>query len=121
VRSTEPVHGRSGGVDLEEVLAADDATLIARYRHFYIPGRRARYLRRNALVALTNTSKEQAAPVLAGYAGHPDWLLRLHAIWGLGTLEAEIGRRLIEAAAERERDQRVRLEIDVALGSVAET
>lgn len=117
--STDAVVRRAGKVDLGEVLAADDATLVSRFSHFYIPGRRARYLRRNALIALTNTSREAAAPVLGGYAGHPDWLLRLHAVWGLGTLEVDVGRPLIDAAAGHERDRRVRAEIEAALGSGA--
>ena len=48
--------GPGGGrVDLAEVLGSDDASLLRRFGHFYLPGRDARYLRRNALVALGNS------------------------------------------------------------------
>lgn len=119
VSSAGVAGGVAGEVDLVEVLTVDDATLLSRYGHFYVPGRRARYLRRNALVALANTSGQAAASVLAGYAGHPDWMLRLHAVWGLGTLDTDLGLSLIEAAAENENDPRVRAEIDAAIVSGA--
>ena len=45
----------TGRVDLISLLATADRTLLRRYGHFYIPQRRPRYLRRNALVALGNT------------------------------------------------------------------
>ena len=103
---------RHGEVDLIALLATDDEALLAAYRHFYVPHRRARYLRRNALVALGNVGVvETATPVLAGYLGHPDWLLRVHAAWALHRLGGPQARVILDAALAGETDERVKAEI----------
>jgi epoxyqueuosine reductase len=108
-----------GTVNLLEMLAMDDDSLLAAHRHFYVPDRRARYLRRNALVALGNSrAAGSALNVLAGYVGHPDWLLRLHAAWALGRGGGPRSRAVLVAALEDEPDERVRAEIDEALSDV---
>ncbi len=53
-RGDEPTAAR--GVDLLDLLAASDETLLARHGRWYIPDRAVRYLRRNALVVLGNTA-----------------------------------------------------------------
>lgn len=71
-------------VDLVDLLAATDEQLIARHGRWYIPGREARYLRRNALVALgnvgngTDPATEQA---LRRALADPDPLITEHAAW----------------------------------------
>ena len=68
---TPPGRGRGLGRDrpeawvpLLDLLAADDATLLARHGRWYIPRRDPRYLRRNALVALGNVARvDDAATV----------------------------------------------------------
>jgi epoxyqueuosine reductase len=106
---------QAGRVDLIEMLGADDRTLRRRCAHWYVPRNDVRHLRRNALVALGNAGGRDAAAVAAGYAGHPDWLLRLHAVWALGELGQGTGRAALRAAARREAHPEVRAEIDSTL------
>ncbi len=103
----------SGSVDLLDFLTLSDDTILARYSHFYVPGRRARYLRRNALVAIGNWASERSVGALAGYVGHSDWLLRLHASWALGRVGGS-AIPVIEKAKCQERNPRVIDELDLA-------
>jgi epoxyqueuosine reductase len=77
---------RRGRIDVTEVLTAADDQLLARFGHFYIPGREVRYLRRNALVVIGNTGDAAAVPLVSQFLGHRDWLLRLHAAWAMARL-----------------------------------
>lgn len=97
----------AGRVDLIALLSADDATLLRGYGHFYVPRRQARYLRRNALVALGNSGGPGAVAVAAGYLGHPDWLLRLHAAWALGALGGPLAGAALALAMPGERQAEV--------------
>jgi epoxyqueuosine reductase len=77
----------SGGlptVDLLDLLAAGDAELLARHGHWYIAGRQARWLRRNAHVALGNVADPADAGARECVASHlrsDDPVLRAHAAW----------------------------------------
>jgi epoxyqueuosine reductase len=76
-------------VDLVELLRCSDEELLGRYGRWYIPQRRPRYLRRNALVALGNVGNGRdpaVRRVLAGALADPDPLLRAHAVWACGRL-----------------------------------
>lgn len=106
---------RRGRVDLVELLRSSDRSLLSRYGHFYIPRRQARYLRRNALVALGNAGGPAALAVLAGYLGHPDRLLRMHAAWALGRLGGSTSGAALKVGLGREKDTEVRHEIETAL------
>jgi len=108
--------GGEGRVDLLALLAADDEALLRRFGHFYLPGRQARYLRRNALVALGNAGGEGAVAAAAGFLAGPDPLLRAHAAWALGRLGGLAARAALRAASRREADPGVGEEIAVALG-----
>jgi epoxyqueuosine reductase len=71
-------------VPLLDLLAADDATLLARHGAWYIPERDPRWLRRNALVALGNVADGDDAAVvdtLVRFLAHADPTLRAHAVW----------------------------------------
>ena len=71
-------------VPLLEILAADDETLLDRYGVWYIPGREARYLRRNALIALGNSADGTDAAVAAAVdtaLRSSDEVVRAHAVW----------------------------------------
>lgn len=83
--------------------------------HWYVPKRSMRFIRRNALVALGNISDAAAAPLLAGYLGHPDSLLRLHAAWALGMLGTSDARATLAVAAAGETDAEVLATITSAL------
>ena len=101
---------------IRHILGADDQTLLARYGHFYLPGRRPRILRRNALVAAGNDSSADLRDLVIGFLGHPDWLLRAHAAWSAGRFpDATAGAALV-AAGDGERDERVRAELERAIG-----
>lgn len=106
---------RRGRVDLVELLGASDRTLLRRFGHFYIPRRRPRYLRRNALVALGNAGGPEAVGVLAGYLGCRDPLLRRHAAWALGRIGGGRARAALAAQAAREEDGGVREEIGLII------
>jgi len=107
--------GEVGRVDLATVLAADDAALRRRFGHFYLPGRRVRYLRRNALVALGNAGGKEAVSVAAAHLRHADPLLRAHAAWALGALRGPAAQAALRQAAGREADPMVREEIAFGL------
>jgi epoxyqueuosine reductase len=94
-----------------ETLRASDAELLERYNHFYLPGRRPRILRRNALVAAGNDRSPGLEPVVIGYVGHPDWLLRAHAAWAVGEFRTDLGRAALDEALSEEHDGRVRREL----------
>ncbi len=108
-----------GRVDLVELLRSDDATLMGAFRHFYVPQRNPRYLRRNLLVALGNAGGEDAPEVLAGYLDDPDWLLRAHAAWAVGVGGAAGATRRLAVARRGERHPAVRLEIEMAMDDTA--
>ncbi len=110
---------RRGRVDALELLAMDDATLLDAFGRFYVPGRRPRYLRRNALVVLGNSGVPEALAPVVGYLGHPDWLLRAHAAWAAGRLGGSIARASLRSAASGETDGRVGSEITAAMVPVA--
>jgi epoxyqueuosine reductase len=96
-----PGEGAQATVDLLDLLAADDATLMDRHGRWYIPGRQARYLRRNALVVLGNVADphdERVRATLARSLADEDPLVRAHAVWaarrlGLDDLVAAAGCR----------------------------
>jgi epoxyqueuosine reductase len=93
------------------ILGATDADLLERYGHFYLPARRPRILRRNALIAAGNDRSPELAAVIIGYLGHPDWLLRAHAAWAVGRFGTELGRAALDVALSEEHDGRVRREL----------
>ena len=92
-------HDDTGWVSLLDMLDASDDDLLARFGRWYIPRRRPRFLRRNALVALANVGDATDPRVRATVdraLADPDPLIRAHAVWcarrlGLG-LDALRGR-----------------------------
>ena len=101
----------ASGPSIVEILGLDDASLLDRYGHFYLPARRPRILRRNALVAAGNDRSPDLEPVVIGYLGHPDWLLRAHAAWAVSRFGTSVALAGLHAALLSERDARVRNEI----------
>ncbi len=75
-------------VSLVEWLAADSDELVRRYERLYVPQNDARYLRRNALVALGNTGGAEHRAAVAAYADDEDELVRDHAQWALERIDA---------------------------------
>ncbi|VAW07098.1 Epoxyqueuosine (oQ) reductase QueG [hydrothermal vent metagenome] len=97
-----------------DLLGMSDRELAASVAHWYVPGRRMRFLRRNALVALGNTGSETAVPVILGYLGHPDAMLRRHAAWSLGVLAPDLVGSIRDRLVATEQDDGVRRELDAA-------
>lgn len=71
-------------VSIVELLELDDDVLPARFARWYVPQRRARYIRRNALVALGNVgdgAEPDVERVLRRTLASDDPLVREHAAW----------------------------------------
>jgi epoxyqueuosine reductase len=75
-------------VSLVDWLEAEDADLRVRYDRLYFPRNDVRYLRRNALIAAGNVGGERERELAERYAADDDPLLREHAQWALGRMDA---------------------------------
>ena len=75
----------------------------------------ARFLCRNALVAMNDGDPSLLEPV-ALHAGHPDWLLRAHAVWALARIGGAAVLPVLEQLYARERHPEVRAELKAELG-----
>jgi epoxyqueuosine reductase len=73
-------------VSLVDWLAAQQDELVERYERLFVPKNDARYLRRNALVALGNTGRGEDASVIEPFLEDADPLLREHAAWALARI-----------------------------------
>jgi epoxyqueuosine reductase len=69
-----------------EVLEMSDSDLNVMADHWYVPGRKMRFLRRNALVALGNTGGPDGIAVAKGYLDQDDEMLVRHAQWAFDEL-----------------------------------
>jgi epoxyqueuosine reductase len=85
------IDGVQAWVDVLDLLDADDETLLQRHGRWYIAGREARWLRRNALVVLGNVGDgkdRRTAAVLTRYRNGDDAVLAEHAHWASARLES---------------------------------
>ncbi len=96
---------------LAEILLVADQRLLELFGHWFIPNRDPRIIRRNALIAAGNSGLGSLAAVVAPYAGHPDWLLRVHAVWALSRLGGPVAEAVIADRVLAESDHRVRPEL----------
>ncbi|MGZ4333484.1 MAG: tRNA epoxyqueuosine(34) reductase QueG [Gaiellaceae bacterium] len=74
---------RGGHVDLVEWLEGDGRELIRSFDRLFVPRNEARWLRRNAAVALGNTGSVEHVPALERAAAGDDELVAEHARWAL--------------------------------------
>jgi len=81
----------AGHVDLVGWLEADGRALVDEYERLYVPRNDARWLHRNALIALGNTGGDDAREVLGRHAAGDDELLAEHARWALDRVELRAG------------------------------
>ena len=72
---------------LTDWLEGDGELLTQRYERLYVPKNDARYLRRNALVALGNTGSLGDLPLAAPFLESDDELLREQAEWTVARIE----------------------------------
>ena len=104
-----------------QVLAATDHELEQVVEHWYVPSRRMRFVRRNALVALGNTGDESSLELLSSYLmGHRkdnDALLAAHAAWAIGRIGGAAASVICTKALEDETDESVIDELRVAIGA----
>ena len=87
-RRRHETESAAGHVDLVAWLEEDGAALVASFDRLYVPRNDARFLRRNALVALGNTAHDDMSgsehrDLLLRYAEGDDELLADHARWAL--------------------------------------
>jgi epoxyqueuosine reductase len=71
-------------VDLVDMLRSSDDELMERHGAWYIPRRRAEYLRRNALLAMANVAEPgdpAVRDVVAAALADPRAVVRAHAVW----------------------------------------
>ncbi len=80
----------SGDVDLSWWLNAPDEELNDAYMRLFVPRRKMRFLRRNALIALGNSNDPAAAALVAPWLSEEDVMLREHAVWALRKLGGAI-------------------------------
>jgi epoxyqueuosine reductase len=113
-----PAPGSQDWVDVLDLLASDDATLLTRFGRWYIPRREPRYLRRNALLVLGNrgTGDDPAVSAALRVAlGDDDPIVRGHAVWAARRL----GRDDLLALVAGESDPLVRAELDGPVPTLA--
>jgi epoxyqueuosine reductase len=106
-------------VDLQNLLALDDAAFRARFRGTALLRTKRRGLLRNAAVALGNLGDRAAIPTLRDALRDPEPLVRSHAAWALGRLAPldQVTVDELRGAAAREVDPEAREEMFTALGS----
>ena len=75
-----------GHVDLVAWLEADGRALVETFDRLYVPRNDARWLRRNAAVALGNVGTAEHLPALERAAAGDDEMLAEHARWALGQI-----------------------------------
>ena len=86
-----PPDGAEPHVSLVDWLRGDGDELRRRYERLYVPRNDARYLRRNALVALGNVGRPEDALLAEPYANSDDELLREQARWALSRIQERHG------------------------------
>ncbi|PWU25112.1 MAG: tRNA epoxyqueuosine(34) reductase QueG [Candidatus Rokuibacteriota bacterium] len=80
---SRPPEGSEPVVSLVDWLQEDAESLVSRYERLYVPRKEARFLRRNALVALGNAAGEEPVELAERYLDDPDPLLQEHAAWAV--------------------------------------
>jgi epoxyqueuosine reductase len=73
-------------VRLVDWLRQDGQELTSAYQRLYVPRKDARYLRRNALVALGNTGEPRDLPLAEAHLADDDELVREHAEWAVARI-----------------------------------
>jgi epoxyqueuosine reductase len=100
-RRSSELESISGLVDLAHWLSEDGRALIDQYSRFFVPRRDAKFLRRNALIALGNSGDPQAAALVAPFLESGDPMLVEHALWALKKLGGPIAAEAIAGYSNR--------------------
>ena len=83
----EPPAGAEPHVSLVDWLQLDAEELVRKYDRLYVPKKDARFLRRNALVALGNVGDLEQRPHAEAFLDSHDALLREQAEWTVTRME----------------------------------
>ena len=86
-----PPTGAEPHVSLVDWLADDAESLRQRYGRLFVPRQDARYLRRNALVALGNVGRPEHRADVEQFLDDDDPLLREHAEWAVARIDERAG------------------------------
>jgi len=97
------------------VLEMSDHELDAVAGHWYVPGRKMRFVRRNALVALGNTGGSGAVDLIMRYVEHDDVMLVRHALWALSQVDPAVASNVARRLSEADHDEAMRVEIAEAV------
>lgn len=89
---------RPWGVDLVAWLEHEDDRIDPAWNRLFVPRRQVRWLRRNAIVAIGNSGREQDAALVAPWLERGDPLLREHAAWALRKLGGPIAAAALDRA-----------------------
>lgn len=81
-----------GHVDLVAWLELPDDQLNAEYERFFVPRRNIDFLRRNAVIAIANSGRQQDAALIAPLLDHRNAMLRELAVWALRRLGGDLAR-----------------------------
>jgi epoxyqueuosine reductase len=83
----QPTQAAQPVVSLVEWLEADGDELVREYERLYVPRNDARWLRRNALVALGNVGRGEHRAAVEPFLESDDDVLREHAAWALARID----------------------------------
>ncbi len=113
VATEEPAfQAREGVTKLIELMQLDDEGFSARFRKSPVKRIKRRGLLRNVAVALGNSGRREAVPVLTRALSDPEPLIRSHAVWALGELMGREAFRLFEEHLAGEAEASVLNEVE---------
>ncbi len=102
--------------ELLSLLTLTEEEFRERFRNSPLKRAKRSGLVRNACVAVGNLRETRAVPLLAQLLHNdPDPIVREHAAWALGRIGTPSALQALQEAAERETDETVRQEIELAL------
>jgi epoxyqueuosine reductase len=105
--------------ELISLLALDEEGFRARFRHSPIKRAKRRGLLRNVCIALGNIGDPVAIPALLAALADGEPLVRGHAAWALGRLNAQEARPALDALAASDAEPSVQAEARYALTMLA--
>ncbi len=94
------------------LMQLDEEGFRARYRKSPVKRIKRRGLLRNVAVALGNSGRPEAVPVLTEALSDPEPLIRSHAVWALGELLGPEALAVVESRLQGEADPLVLSEIE---------
>jgi epoxyqueuosine reductase len=86
------------GIELRDWLEGDDDAIDEQWQRLYVPRRQVRWLRRNALIALASSARQEDAALAAPYLDSDDPMLREHAAWTLRKLGGPVAAAALRRA-----------------------